>query len=88
MSLKLFFENIDYYFARGRGIAVYNCSNNVSNSFLEKIENTDYKGIKINISSLISSQNIAEIKFDQNDYCLVIQDKNNSELSESNRSIN
>ena len=81
MSLKLFFENIDYYFARGRGIAVYNCDSNTVNSFLESIKNTNYKGIKFNVSFLINSQKIPETNFDQNDYCVVFQDKINSELS-------
>lgn len=81
MSPKLYFENIDYYFTRGRGIAVFNCSSNVASSFLENLKNRDYKGVRIDVSSLISSQNVSEIQFDKCDYCFVYQDKNNSELS-------
>ncbi len=80
MSLKKYFENIDFNFVRGRGISVYKCDGKTVNSFLEKLKRTKYKGIKFSISSLIKSQKIPDIDFNEYDYCFVFQDKNNSEL--------
>jgi len=81
MIIDNYFKNIDYYFPRGRGIAVYNTDENLLNSFLRKLENSTKCPFKITISDLTDDGSLPSVDIDEFDSCTIFQNKSVDEFS-------
>jgi len=81
MIIDNYFKNIDYYFPRGRGIAVYNTDENLFDSFLRKLENSTKRPFKITISDVTDDGSLPSIDIDEFDSCIIFQNKSIDKLS-------
>ncbi|MCK4824033.1 UvrD-helicase domain-containing protein, partial [bacterium] len=81
MIIDDYFKNIDYYFPRGRGIAVYNTNENIFDSFFTKLESPTKRLCKITVSDITDGGYFPSIDIDEFDSCIIFQNESIDEFS-------
>lgn len=81
MIIYEYLKNINYYFPRGRGIAVYNSDENLFDSLSRELDNSTKHTLKITISDVIDSGALPSINIGDFDSCIIFQNKGINELT-------
>jgi superfamily I DNA/RNA helicase/very-short-patch-repair endonuclease len=76
MSLTNYFNTLDYYRDRGRGIAVYNCDESTYELVCAKINETKYNSFNFKLSSFLNAEKIPGVDIRKNDFGIIYFDSN------------
>ena len=74
MIVDEYFKNINYYFSRGRGIAVYNADENLYGDLSSKLKKLNKNPLKISISDVVGGS-LPSINIGEFDSCVILQNR-------------